>query len=144
MIITDEALAKINAARARNGLPPFTKQQAVKLATERRELAISQSNSSIRPASDQSSQFLMHYLIGYSTGIPIPSAGGIIGAAMHESSKPTKVDVQFSPETWTNGGVVTSSPEPSTSPSTSDSSSSYDSSSSSSYDSGSSSSSGGE
>lgn len=96
MIITDEVLARINAGRAAKGLPPLEKQTAIKAATTRRQLAVDQGSTR-----DQSSDFLMHFLIGYGTGIPLPSAGGLIGAAMHSASqqhdsKPSKVDVNFS------------------------------------------------
>jgi uncharacterized membrane protein YgcG len=90
MIITNEKLAVINSGRAARGLPPLTKQEAIKLARDRRAEAIAQSNNS-----DQSSDFLMHYLIGYATGIPFPSAGGLIGAAMYQTSKPTTVSIDF-------------------------------------------------
>jgi uncharacterized membrane protein YgcG len=137
MIITDEKLAMINAGRAARGLPPLTKQEAIKLARDRRAEAIAQSNNS-----DQSSDFLMHYLIGYATGIPFPSAGGLIGAAMHPTSKPDSVDVIFNNEPRTFKFAEPNDPtnfdrtEPS--PSSDSSSSSLDSGSSSSSDSGSS------
>jgi uncharacterized membrane protein YgcG len=90
MIITDERLASINAGRASRGLPPLTKQEAIKLVRDRRAEAVAQSNHS-----EQSSDFLMHFLIGYGTGFPLPSAGGIIGAMMHPTTKPDSVGVTF-------------------------------------------------
>lgn len=134
MIITDEVLGKINAARAAKGLPPLEKQTAVKAVTQRRQLAVDQGQQK-----EQSSDFLMHFLIGYGTGIPMPSAGGIIGAMMHESSKPTSVDVSFTPS-YADQKPVEHTPTPSSrdDDSHSYSSSSSDSGSSSSSDSGSS------
>jgi uncharacterized membrane protein YgcG len=128
MIITDERLAAINAGRASRGLPPLTKQEAIKLVRDRRAEAVAQSNHS-----EQSSDFLMHFLIGYGTGFPFPSAGGMIGAAMHQTSKPDSVGVTFNDTTFGSPMDVARNDDSPSSPSYSSSSDSSSSSSDSSY-----------
>lgn len=100
--MTDYELQKVNAERRRRGLPPLTRTQA--------ESAVrSQSSSSSDPGFD-----MTHFLISYSTGIPMPSSAGLLGAAMHP--QPPSPSYDSSPSY--------SAPEPSSSH---DSSSSYDS-----------------
>tara|TARA_R110000868_G_scaffold33037_2_gene120296 strand:+ start:342 stop:671 length:330 start_codon:yes stop_codon:yes gene_type:complete len=98
MIITEEKLGMINAGRAVRGYPPLEKEQAVKLATERRELAVAQSNNS-----DQSSDFLIRYLIGYPINSAAAPSATHTQQHLHETTgsfangmKPTSVDVYFS------------------------------------------------
>lgn len=121
MIITDEVLGRINAARATRGLPPLDKQTAIKKATERRQLAVDQGSTR-----KQSSDFLMHFLIGYATGFPMPSVGGILGASMHEPMTAKVESVSYSRDEWKDV-PATETPSSKSDDSYSSSSSSYDS-----------------
>lgn len=71
----DYDLEKINAERRRKGLPPLSRSQA---------------DSAVASRSDDGGFDATHFLIGYMTGIPMPSAAGIIGAVMHPS--PSQAD----------------------------------------------------
>jgi hypothetical protein len=109
----DHELDQINAERRRRGLPRLSRVEAVRAVESRR--------------ADDGGFDMMHFLIGYGTGLPMPSGAGIMGAMLHQSSTPA-YSATPSPE------PSYSAPEPSPSPSYSshDSGSSYDSSSSSS------------
>jgi len=112
--MTNIDLDTVNHERRRKGLPPLNSDQARKAVQEH------------TPSSDSGFD-TTGFLIGYMTGIPMPSAGGIMGAALHHSSftPPSDSYSSGSDSSWDSG------------------SSSSDSSSSSSSDSGSSSSGGG-
>lgn len=150
MIITDETLEKINNARAAKGFGPLTKSQAMNLLAARKNALEAHASpaQNIAGRSADDSMFLMHFLIGYNTGIMMPSAGGIAGAMIHnnnyKSPEPTQSnDTQPRPDSFTpreETSAPTETPSSSYSSSTDSGSSSYDSGSSSgSYDSGSSS-----
>lgn len=101
--VTQYDLDKINEERRRRGLPPLSRSQA---------------DTAVSSRSDDSMD-MNHFLIGYMTGIPLPSMGGILGAAAH-------------PSDYTPSQSYDSSPDSSPSSSSDSSSSSSDSSSSSS------------
>lgn len=133
--MTQYELEQINARRRAQGLPPLSRAQA--------DTALRERASSAR--SDDSGFDTTHFLIGYLTGIPMPSGAGIMGAMMHPSPAHSEPSQSSSSDSFSGGGGsyggggASSSWDSSSSSSSSDSSSS----SSSSSDSGSSSSGGG-
>jgi hypothetical protein len=66
----------INEERRKRRLPPLTNKQLKQAMAQRRETP--------RNEPSDSDDGLVDFLIGYTTGIPMPSAGGIIGAALHQ------------------------------------------------------------
>jgi len=115
----------INAERRRKGKPPITPAQA-------------RTAVSTGPGSGFD---MTHFLIGYATGIPMPSGAGIVGAMLHPSSSTAAASPSSSSDdSFSGGGGSYSGEGASSSWDSSSSSSSSDSSSSSSSDSGSSSS----
>lgn len=130
-------LDQVNRERRHKGLPPLTRDQAYSAMRER---------PTAQAASHDSGFDTTGFLIGYMTGIPMPSAGGIVGAMLHDSghhssgSSSSSYDPPAGGGSFGGGGASSSWDSGSSSSSSSDSSSS---SSSSSSDSGSSSSGGG-
>lgn len=82
MQITDEELEKVNQERKAKGLPPISRDQA-RYAVERRREA------------DRSTDFdIIHFLIAYNTGFPMPSAAGVIGAThVQPTPEPEKIHI---------------------------------------------------
>lgn len=123
-------LARINTIRRREGRKPLTHAQAADLINQRRR------------ADDYHRDETLDFLIGYTTGFPMPSTGGIIGAMLHSSStaayaEPSVLTPSTNDDITDRGGSfggagASSSWESSSSSDSSPSSSSYDSSSSSS------------
>jgi hypothetical protein len=75
MVINEYELERINKERRKARLPQLTRTQAA-AAVSRKEMERAQRN-------DTSDFNAAHFLIGYTTGIPMPSAAGIAGAMMH-------------------------------------------------------------
>ena len=67
--MTEAELQRINEERRRRGLPPLSMSQARNAIEERRASA----------GTDDTADFL----IGFMTGIPMPSPGGVMGAILH-------------------------------------------------------------
>lgn len=85
----DFDLEAINAERRRKGLPPLTREQARAAIRERAEMITRE-----RPGTDPDNGFnVTHFLIGYLTGIPMPSTAGIMGAMMHPTSPAPAADI---------------------------------------------------
>lgn len=98
--MTDAELERINVERRKRGLPPLTRLQATTAAVH-------------APDRTDSGFNFTDFLIGYTTGIPMPSTGGIVGSMLHPT--PSRDDTPASSY---------SAPDPSPSPSY-DSSPSY-------------------
>lgn len=73
--MTDRDLEKINAERKRKGLPSLTKAQATEAISKRQP--------------DDGFDTL-GFLISYTTGIPMPSSGGILGSLLHPQQQDTR------------------------------------------------------
>lgn len=71
-MLTESDIIEINRRRRARGLPPLTLSQSRRL--------VSDAHETVR-ASDSDA---MDFLIGYTTGIPMPSTGGIVGAMLHD------------------------------------------------------------
>jgi hypothetical protein len=71
-------LSRVNQERRRRGLKAITYAQAQRLAAQHQT-----SDSGLN---------ITDFLIGYTTGIPMPSAEGIVGAMLHDSSPSSSTD----------------------------------------------------
>lgn len=83
----DFDLDEVNEQRRRKGLRPLTLAEA-KAALSARDLTQTET-----PHQDTS----MDFLIGITTGIPMPSTEGVVGAMLHNANHPQQSDPSYSP-----------------------------------------------
>jgi hypothetical protein len=124
--MTYEELNNINRGRLKQGKNALTMSEAEEAVRKRRA-----AGAGGLPDSD-----LSDFLVGYTLGVPMPSAGGMAGFAMHQAAQPAYEHAGGAANECVQTVEPTPAPAYEPSPSSNDSGSSYDSSSS--YDSGSS------
>lgn len=92
-LMTDAELDRINTERRRKGLPPLSRLQATSAVVA-------------SPQRYDDGFSTTDFLIGYTTGIPLPSTGGIVGSMLHQSSPsaPDPSPSQDSGPSYDSGG----------------------------------------
>lgn len=126
--MTQAELDRVNAERRQRGLPPLNTRQAYAALESRGIASRDQGDGSVLGSQ------ALDFLVGYSAGIPLPSAGGLAGYMMSEgqSHDGGHSDSGYSGGGGSFGGGGASSSDYSSSSDSSSSSSSSDSGSSSS------------